>query len=433
MHQNESHEDSPEKRDELTKGGSVSRRQFLKIAGIAGATVTLGGGLGSLFAGCGGEETTTTTAAATTTTAAATTTSVSATTTTAGETTTTTAAATAMDRAKAIVEKFKAMPTYAGPTEPIDTAQLKGKKFYDLCADSSNAFNKTMADAFVEAAELCGAEVTVFNVKQNPALLNQFIMQGVNAKVDGMWVQAFGPKNAPNAFDAAKAAGIPINAAAEISRGDPIPDNLAGSVHVNVRELGALMVDYCYSVQGDKFKGIECGAQILTTDTTHNEGAAKEVAELGLPADRLKYIPIDLLAFQSKLAPQIQAMLTADDEINSAFGNWDILHSYVFAGIKAAGKVGKVTNGSWNGLPVALEAVNSGDWDFDIGTSLRWWSWASFDNLARLVLGGENTEQNLPVRLITKEAIEAAGGKMDEASLYGIDYETQYKALWGLA
>jgi branched-chain amino acid transport system substrate-binding protein len=55
----------------LAEGKSVSRREFLKIAGIAGATVGVGAGLGGLLAACGGtEETTTTSAAGTTTTAA---------------------------------------------------------------------------------------------------------------------------------------------------------------------------------------------------------------------------------------------------------------------------------------------------------------------------------------------------------------------------
>ena len=67
---------------------SVSRREFLKIAGIAGATIGAGAGLGGLLAACGGEETTTTTAApATTTTAAPATTTTAA----AAETTTTSA------------------------------------------------------------------------------------------------------------------------------------------------------------------------------------------------------------------------------------------------------------------------------------------------------------------------------------------------------
>jgi branched-chain amino acid transport system substrate-binding protein len=64
---------------------TVSRREFLKYAGVAGAAVGLGGGLGGLLAACGGDEETTTTAggATTTTMAGETTTSM------AGETTTT--------------------------------------------------------------------------------------------------------------------------------------------------------------------------------------------------------------------------------------------------------------------------------------------------------------------------------------------------------
>jgi branched-chain amino acid transport system substrate-binding protein len=64
----------------------VSRREFLKIAGIAGAVVGAGTGLGGLVAACGGGATTTTTTAGVTTTTAA------ATTTTAGATTTVSAA-----------------------------------------------------------------------------------------------------------------------------------------------------------------------------------------------------------------------------------------------------------------------------------------------------------------------------------------------------
>ncbi|MFH0915271.1 MAG: ABC transporter substrate-binding protein [bacterium] len=67
----------------ILHGKAVSRREFLKVAGIAGATVGVGAGLGGLLAACGGEETTTTTTAAgggatTTTTAAETSTTVSA-------------------------------------------------------------------------------------------------------------------------------------------------------------------------------------------------------------------------------------------------------------------------------------------------------------------------------------------------------------------
>ncbi|MBN1461237.1 MAG: twin-arginine translocation signal domain-containing protein, partial [Armatimonadetes bacterium] len=51
---------------EETEGRSVSRREFLKMAGIAGAAIGLGAGFGGLLAACGDDESkaTTTTAAA---------------------------------------------------------------------------------------------------------------------------------------------------------------------------------------------------------------------------------------------------------------------------------------------------------------------------------------------------------------------------------
>jgi branched-chain amino acid transport system substrate-binding protein len=72
----------------------VSRREFLKLAGVAGATIGAGAGLGGLLAACGGTEETSTTAGATSTTGGATTTTAGATSTTAGATTTTAGATT---------------------------------------------------------------------------------------------------------------------------------------------------------------------------------------------------------------------------------------------------------------------------------------------------------------------------------------------------
>jgi branched-chain amino acid transport system substrate-binding protein len=80
----------------MDRNKTVSRREFLKLAGVAGATVAAGGGIASLVAACGGAATTTTTGAAPSTTAATTATtgaSPSTTATTAAAQTTTTASA----------------------------------------------------------------------------------------------------------------------------------------------------------------------------------------------------------------------------------------------------------------------------------------------------------------------------------------------------
>jgi branched-chain amino acid transport system substrate-binding protein len=85
---------SDQEREEpgVLHGERVSRREFLKVAGVAGATIGVGAGLGGLLAACGEEETTTTAAPETTTTAAP------ETTTTAAQTTTSVAAEVEMGR-----------------------------------------------------------------------------------------------------------------------------------------------------------------------------------------------------------------------------------------------------------------------------------------------------------------------------------------------
>ena len=112
----------------------VSRREFLKVAGIAGATIGVGAGLGGLLAACGEEEETTTTAAAATTTTAAgaTTTSMAA------ETTTTVAAGAEMGREikiGAVSPITGSLASFGGPDKWIVSYVLKAVGDGVVCGD----------------------------------------------------------------------------------------------------------------------------------------------------------------------------------------------------------------------------------------------------------------------------------------------------------
>ena len=86
MQENEERRSHESDEPGLSERRSVSRREFLRLAGIGGATVAMGAGLGGLVAACGG--TTTTTTAATTPTTAGPTTTAAGPATTSGPTTT---------------------------------------------------------------------------------------------------------------------------------------------------------------------------------------------------------------------------------------------------------------------------------------------------------------------------------------------------------
>ena len=104
-------------------GRLTTRREFLKLAGIAGATIGIGAGLGGLVAACGGATTTTTAGATTTTAAGGATTTVSAgPTTTAASSTTTTAAAGPVKGGHMV---FGAIGNSADNADPNKTASTK--------------------------------------------------------------------------------------------------------------------------------------------------------------------------------------------------------------------------------------------------------------------------------------------------------------------
>ena len=112
----------------------VTRREFLKIAGVTGVAIGAAGGLGGVLAACGTDETsTTTTAAGPTTTAAA------GTTTTAAAGTTTTAAA-GVEMGREIKIGWVTMTTgvFAGLSEPDDFLLQQAKDTIGdglVCAD----------------------------------------------------------------------------------------------------------------------------------------------------------------------------------------------------------------------------------------------------------------------------------------------------------
>jgi ABC-type branched-subunit amino acid transport system substrate-binding protein len=158
--------------DDKTKatlgGNSLNRREFLKIAGIAGATIGLGGGLGGLIAACGG--TTTSTSGATTTTLAGSSTTAAAVTTTA--------------------------PASGGSTTSVavGNSPLKIAFLTDLSGGSSlfGAYMNTVGRAVVDDMNLAGVkgfskiEVKTYDTRSDPGT---YVEQVNRAKLqDGMHV-----------------------------------------------------------------------------------------------------------------------------------------------------------------------------------------------------------------------------------------------------
>jgi branched-chain amino acid transport system substrate-binding protein len=185
-----------EKKDEQAR--MVSRRQFLKLAGVAGATIGVAGGLGGLLAACGSATTTTTAGATTTTAGATTTTAGAATTTTAGAATTTTVAASAeMGREVkigAVSPITGSLASFGGPDKWIVSYVMKAVGDGVVCGDGKK-HPISIIQLDTQSSPNRAAEVTQDLI--------------FNEKVD-MMVASSSPDTVNPAADQCEANGIPF-------------------------------------------------------------------------------------------------------------------------------------------------------------------------------------------------------------------------------
>ena len=178
-----------ENRDERR---TLSRREFLKIAGVAGATVTVAGGLGGLLAACGEEETTTSTAGEATTTSAAGET----TTTAGGETTTTVSAEAEMGREVKLGFVVPLTGAYSLAAVP---ARYVVKRWEEFIADGVVLGDGIKHPIKIEVADSQSTSSRASEVAAG--LIN-------DAQVD-MMMGAAGPDNVIPVADQAEAFGVP--------------------------------------------------------------------------------------------------------------------------------------------------------------------------------------------------------------------------------
>jgi branched-chain amino acid transport system substrate-binding protein len=171
---------------------SVSRRDFLKIAGTTGAAISLAGGLGGLIAACGEEETTTTTAA----TAGPTTTAAAGTTTTAAMSTTTVSAGAEAGRPIKIgvlSPKTGAIASFAQPDEWIVNNVAASLKDGVICGD-----NKLHTFEFQ-------IEDTQSKSDRSAQVAGDLIAGGID-----MILASSSPENVNPAADQCEAFGVPL-------------------------------------------------------------------------------------------------------------------------------------------------------------------------------------------------------------------------------
>lgn len=313
----------------------VSRRQFLKLAGLAGAAIGLGAGLGGVLAACGGEETTTTVAAATTTTVAAT----------------------------------KNVLGYSAPF---------------LFSDYETA----QQDATMAAAKAAGWEtLPATNADGDSAKQNSDIRNLISAGATGLIVVANDSKAVIPALDYAKEQNVPVVC---IDIG-PDGGSVAMIVRANNVGMGEMAADDMAKSIGEKGKVLSLmGAQTSINGRDRSDGFRQGIAKY--PNIELIEEPTDWDA--TKQAAAVQTTLTANPDLAGIFQQADYALSATNAVIQQMGytaKVGEpghIYNISIDATVEGLGLVREGVMDAEISQPLDVYAQLGMDYLT-MVKNGE--------------------------------------------
>jgi ribose transport system substrate-binding protein/inositol transport system substrate-binding protein len=337
-----------------------------------------------------------------------------------------------MARATERLDEASQPVTYSGPEEPLDRAAVEGENVCIIAVDTGNQFVADISDHAADAFEQMGIEAQILNGRNDPNQYTAYIRQCIQQGVAGIMLQNIGSLQTPEGTRAAAEAGIPIITSGQIAATSEPEENVDSFVAVDTRLIGELQSDLAYRESDGDVHAVGFGLPTLVQDNEQLAGQKEELERLCPDTCSYEAQHIELGTFQTELPNMTRSSIIGKPDLTWLFPAWDILATYVIAGVKQAQVPEPPKISSYNGIESARQAVLAGDMVATFGLPLKVWGYAAADTLARLIAGQEAEPVTLPFRMLTKETLEPLGADASEEEVYGSDETlTQYRELWG--
>ncbi len=148
------------------------------------------------------------------------------------------------------------------------------------------------------------------------------------------------------------------------------------------------------------------------------------------------YLHVVVTDWATKIQTEVQNALLANPDIKYVICIYDVMTTYTVAAIEAVGKTGEVKICAYNGSTFALDLVNEGLVEMDLGESLECMAYCLLDQMFRIATGREQLPaENPPFYIWTKDNVsQALDPETGKAGYGGYDrsYVEYYKDLWML-
>jgi ribose transport system substrate-binding protein len=343
--------------------------------------------------------------------------------------------------AGAIVEQYRAEPTFELDAPPVDVASLRGKTVFNIPNNSQVPFNIAQDEVMQEVAERFGLDFIQYENNGAATEWSAGIAQAISRKADVIILgNGTDPRLVAPALRDAKAAGIPVISAHNYTESQTPPEALDGLLAGFTRgpfERGArLMADYIISESGGEAVILEIRSSDLSPDNPMTEAFADELDKY-CPGCETEFIDVPVTQWGQQITPQVQTALTANPRIDWIAPHYDFMGTLAATGVKQAGATDRVKMVSFNGNLAPLQMIQDEDvYVADVGEDITWLGWANMDLAFRVMAGVgplENDDPKTATRIFDAENVDEVGTPPAFGQGYGDAYVTGYEELWGVA
>ena len=342
-------------------------------------------------------------------------------------------------QAKQLVTQEEQPPKFTGPTSKVDLAKAKGKTVYYVSLTEEIPALHEWGVVLAQQLKAAGVTTQKCDAKGSPDGITTCLQQALAAKPAMIVAQALDTKFIASYIARAKAQGIKFVTAQTGTPGIPTVPGDDAEVTFDYPQVGRILADWFVADSGCT-KG---GPQVITS-TSSRQPSAAEVAgilsevkklcpSLSIPSVQNVLIP----DWPTKLSTTTRSLLTASPNLNYLLPLYDGMTIYMVPainGILAAKSRVKVA--SFNATPVVIqnELTKTSPLAADVGGPNQWYGVALADQVLRVLAGQPAVaNENVPLRLFTRDNVGTIDPKKDESTWYGsVNPICEYHKLWGL-
>ena len=342
-------------------------------------------------------------------------------------------------QAKKLVSQEEQPPKFTGPTSKVNIAKAKGKTVYYVSLTEEIPALHEWGVVLGQQLQAAGVHIQKCDAKGSPDGITTCLTQALAAKPDMIVAQALDTKFIASYISRAKAQGIKFVTAQTGTPGLPTVSGDDAEVTFDYPQVGRILADWFVADSGCTKGGAADHHQHLQPAAVggrggrHPERGQEAVPDLSMPSVQNVLIP----DWPTKLSTTTRSLLTANPNLNYVLPLYDGMTIYMVPainGILAAKSRVKVA--SFNATPVVIqnELVKQSPLAADVGGPNQWYGVALADQALRVLAGQPPVaNENVPLRLFTRDNVSSIDPKKDESTWYGsVNPICEYHKLWGL-